>query len=75
MSPCISKHVERQGHTTKKTMSMDLKSDIKKNTTHWSFMIAWKLWFRDLVGMEAFIYSQKKKKILLEFLLINLFLP
>ena len=32
---------------------MDLKSDIKKNTMHWSFMIAWKI---------LYIPSKKKKK-------------
>ena len=71
MSPCISKHVERQGHTTKKTMVYGLK--IRYQEKHNALVV--------YDSMEAFIYSlqkkkkEKKREILLEFLLIYLFLP
>ena len=52
MSPCISKHVERQGHTTKKTMVYGLK--IRYQEKHNALVV--------YDSMEAFIYSLQKKK-------------
>ena len=50
MSPCISKHVERQGHTTKKTMVYGLK--IRYQEKHNALIV--------YDSMEAFIYSLQK---------------